>query len=336
MANVVLDYETVMAAVSYQLHKVWSDLIALENPEITEVLSPIKSIEVSDEQHFVEVEGNKKLRAGTVYVVVKFGSGPINYGSTVAPVSLTCIGTANKVKPVQMLLGVFASTWTTTNLKTSADEELDDMIQVWSTPEVISNFNIFENNFRNLYKLGGNILFGISAVRVGTLTYYWNEQEGGQTVEKSEEISIMSFQDGYRASMDSQPFGNTGGFAKSEVNFSTYTFTVSTYLLNNKQLSADVLAIRGYRNRNVVYSELAPEIPVGVSGMTSYKEPNDPFKVQLHFTNGFTNVPNEADTLFASTDPTKDSEFYSTFKVVDSGISQEIAGIPMVTISFTR
>ena len=328
MVEYVLQYEAVISAISYQLQSVWSDLISLNDPTTTKELSVIKGIEVSDEQHFVEAKDNNKLKNGTVYVVVKFGAGPINYGSTVAPISLTCLGTANKVKPVQLLLSVFASTWTTKNLKADEDTELDDMIQVWSTPEVISNFNVFENNFRNLYKLGGNVLFGISAVRLGTLTYYWTENEGGAEVEKHEEISIMSFQDGYRSSLDPQPFGDTGGFAKSEVNFSTYSFTVSTYLLANKQISADLLALRGFRNRKVVNGS--------IYGLQSFKKPNDWFKIKLDFTNGFTNFPTQVDDSFDNDDPVKNSDFYEYYKVVDSGISQEIAGIPMLTISFTR
>ena len=58
-------------------------------------------------------------------------------------------------------------------------------------------------------------------------------------------------------------------------------------------------------------------------------------RIKLDFTNGFNNMPNGA------TNPNPDDsiwtdQFFNKFKVVDSQISQEIAGIPTVVITFTR
>lgn len=324
-ATIVINYNKVIECIGEQLQSVWYALKQSGNQEILDTINTITRIDVSDEQSFNIKRGNSQLEKGALYIVVKFGNGPINYATSVAPISLLTLGTANKVRPAQLLLSVFSSTWTTKNLNQDLqdgegnsleDADTKQMLQVWNTPEIVTNFNEVYSEFRNLFRVSGNIVFGPSAVRVGTLTYYWGT---GST--DYETINIMSFQDGYRASMDSQPFGNTEGFAQSETNFSTYTFAISTYLLNN-HLSADLLAIRGFRNRNG-------------GSISSTFGPNDKMRIQIKFTNGFDNFvnselnPTQGDTVWSD-------NFFEYFKIVDSQIGQEIGGIPTVSITFTR
>lgn len=325
--QVIVNYESIIKSLGEEIQDVWYGLKTLEGDsfkDIVDAISNIKSIEISDEQSFVRKREERKTLQSTLYIVVKFGAGGINYGSSVVPVTLLCVGTANKVKPAQYLLGVFSSQWTTKNLSQGLESEIKNALQVWNTPEVITNFNEIDSDFKNLFRLSGNIVVGPSAVRMGTMTYWYGDGD-----DDCETVNIMSFQDGYRASLDSQPFGNTHSFVKSEQNFSTYTFSISTYLLNN-HLSADMLAIRGFRNRN--------------GGLISSKmSPNDPRKVKLDFENGFTNVPKYdnsdppvLDGMLDNDDPLKGDYFFSYFKIVDSQIGQEIAGIPTLTITFTR
>ena len=139
----------------------------------------------------------------------------------------------------------------------------------------------------------------------------------------------MSFQDGFHSSLDTQPFGNTNGFTISEVNFSTYTFSISTYMLNT-HLSAAMLAIRGFRNR-----ENPNDIGyVGESGYFNFK-PNQKMKIKIQFTNGYNNIPT-ASEIATETDTVLGDKMFGYFKVVDSRIGQEIAGLPSLVITFTR
>lgn len=434
-AKVVINYESVVQAIGEEFQDIWYALQDLDdsieaNKEIKEQIANIKCIEISDEQSFVPKRRDKKLLQGTLYVVVRFGSGAINYANSVTPISLYCVGTANKVKPAQLLLGVFVSTWTTKNLaqelvgSEGEDLEIHDALQVWNTPEIVTNFNEIDADFKNLFRVTGNIVVGPSAIRLGKMTYYFDtvektedtgsisitisssdlveHEESGRTwytldkrqsindVEEedwasvsitsfdadddfdelrvdfddingefvihgvresvdnpgyvdgaitinysyekntiikyggSETVNIMSFQDGYQASLDSQPFGNTNGFAKSEVNFSTYAFTISTYLVNG-QLGKDMLAVRGFRFRpQGVYSE-----------ETSKFYANKYVKVKLEFTNGYTNMPGENE-INDNGDIVKGDDFYCYYKVVSSQIGQEIAGIPSLVIAFAR
>lgn len=323
-AEPVINYEDIIVYISQEIQHVWQELVSSDNDEIASLISNIKSIEVSDEQYFRRQEDNRKLRRGTVYLVVRFSSGSINFASSVTPVSIYGLGIANQVKPVQLLLGTFSSYWTTKNLRQGLEVgEVENMLQVWNTPEVISNFNVVDEDFRNLYRITGNIVIGPNAVRLGTLTYFYDKNDPT----KSETINIMSFKDNYHASLDSQPFGNTNGFAQSEVNFSTYTFSISTYLLNS-QLTRDVLAVRGFRYRpDDIYTILA--------GKSSIFDANDKMRLKLDFTNGFNNFKGSGETT-SENDPVKGSDFYEYYKLVDSSIGQELAGIPTLTLTFTR
>lgn len=330
VGEVVINYIEIIQAIGEQFQSVWYALKDSTDPNVIEEIKNVKKIEVSDEQSFSKKRNENKTEKGTIYIVVRFGAGAINYGSSVTPISLYCIGTANKVKPTQLLLSVFSSSWTTLNLcQELVDDkgislEISNALQVWNTPEVVTNFNEIDTDFKNLFRLTGNIVIGESAVRLGTLTYIYDEKKN-----LSETVNIMSFSDGYRASLDSQPFGNTKGFAQSEVNFSTYTFSISTYLLGN-HLSAAALSVRGFRNRSA-------NGEIGDISQENYfvVHKNQRLKLKLKFTNGYTNIPNEGEQE-SEDDDVLGSVFFSYFKIVDSQISQEIAGIPTLTITFTR
>ena len=335
MADIVVRYQEIIRKIGVELQKVWDDLSSISDPAITKSISFVKAIEIADEQDFVKKDKEvtkKEIKDGKVYIVVRFGRGAINYGSTVTPITLLVLGTANRIAPTQLLLSVFSSTWTIKNLcqgmKDSEQNSLEstDILQVWNTPEPVANFNEVYDGFRSLFEVSGNIVVGPSAIRVGTLTYYY-----GENFASSETINIMSFQDSFHSSLDSQPFGNTFGFVQSEVNFSTYTFSISTYLLNTMQLSKDVLAIRGFRYRPIN----------SVSGKRQYDgtntsklNANDWVKVEIAFTNDYTNIPGDGETT--DSDEVKGKPFFGLFKIVDSQIGQEIAGIPTLTIAFTR
>lgn len=331
MENVVIDYGKILNAIGQEFQKVWEDLVSSSDQNVQEIISNVKSIEVSDEQYFRKQESSRTLRRGTVYLVVRFSAGSINYGSSVTPISVYGLGVANQVKPVQLLLSHFSSTWTTLNLGQGLEIEEENILQVWNTPEVISNFNVVDEDFRNLYRITGNIVVGPAAVRLGTLTYIYDEAAYNLDNSKGcEIINIMSFYDDYHASLDSQPFGSTNGFVKSEVNFSTYTFSVSTYLLTG-HLAQDVLAVRGFRYRP------NGEYPADVSNVDAFSKfsANQEMLLKLEFNNDYNNYPGENEQSSA-TDPVKGSNFYAYYKMVSSQIRQDLGAIPSLNITFTR
>lgn len=328
-SDVIIEYNKIIKAIEIQLQAVLEILRSSTDENTRKEVSRIKKIVVSDEQQYVKKQ-KAQLELGNIYIVVKFGTGSINYASSVCPISLSCMGTANEVKPSQLLLGFFASSWTTKNMF-GEEGEISDIVQVWNTPEVLSNFSETNIEFRTLFMVRGTIVIGPAAVRVGTLTYYYDEEANALDSTKGfEVINIMSFQDGFQSSLDTQPFGNTNGFTISEVNFSTYTFSISTYMLNT-YLSAAMLSIRGFRNRENVGG-------IGyINSQTGYFnfKPNQKMKIKIQFTNGYNNIP-EANETASATDTVLGDTMFGYFKVVNSRIGQEIAGLPSLVITFTR
>ena len=319
MPNVVLNYQELIDSISIELKYIWKELIESPDKEIVNLISNIKGIIVSDEQFFRKQEANRALRRGTVYLVVRFSAGAINYDSSVVPISIYGLGIANQVKPVQVLLGTFASHWTTKNLCDGLTANINGVptslkdskkVQVWNTPEVISNFNVVDDDFRNLYRITGNVIIGPNAVRLGTLTYYYQKTVDGNTVEVPETISFMEADTDLRSSPDPQPFGDTYGFAKTEVQFSTDTLTISTYLLNT-QLIADAFSAKGF-----------VQTQSGGDYKSSTKGQNDWFKIILTYTNGFSNSGS--------------NDFFKKWKLVSFSIKQPLADIAMAVLVFTH
>lgn len=274
-----------------------------------EIYKNVKNCEifVDNEQSFIK---SRNIKDNGIYVVVKFGSASTNFGSSICPITLNILGTENAIKPAQMFFSAFCARW---NLQTLVDDNTSN--QIWVTPSDVFNFNVVNNGFRTLFSVSGTLILGRSTVRLGSLRYVFGPGENDY-----EDIDFISFQDNFSNSLAPQPFGNTCGFTKSEANFSTYSFSISTYLLNT-QLVADCMAVKGFRKRlNGQY--------------TSTKKPNDKFELYLTFTNGFTNFFEEESK--DESDPVKGNDFFKYFKCSSVSISEKIGEIPTISLGFTH
>ena len=322
MNNVKINFEKLIQSIGQEIDIFLEEIKSgassgdLYYKEILEHLGNSKIL-IYDEQMFVKV---KEINANDIYVVVKFGSAPTNFGSSICPVTLSVLGTQNKIKPAQDFFSAFSTRW---SLQTIYDDDLST--QIWVTPDNIMNFNETNNGFRALFNVSGTLIIGQSTVRLGTMTYVYNHDlyVSSNHEQGYEDIDFISFQDSFTNSLAPQPFGNTCGFAKSESNFSTFTFSIGTYLLNN-QLVADCMAVKGFRQRSTqdgVY--------------TSTKGPNDEFEIYLTFTNGFSNVPSENEEAQAN-DPVMANQFMNKFKCASIGDGQKIGEIPTINIAFSR
>jgi len=304
MPNAQIDYIAVVNSIRKQIKDLQKYIIDNDeydsNPYFSKISPLIKDINfyVNDEQSMIK--SKDKLDNNGVYVAVRFGRASINFGSSLCAVSLIILGTANKIKPTQLFFAAFASRYTTTTFDGTNTQ------QIWVTPSVQTNFNEFADEFRNLLEISGTLIVGNETVAItgGKIIYLFDEDG----TPSSEEVPVLTWQDNYVNNLSPQPFGNTEGFSKSETNFSTYTFTISTYLLNS-QLVADCMKIRGFEQENP-------------SGIQSVAFPNSNFKFAVAFSNGFANINSK--------------EFFKTFKLVSCGISYQLGEIPTFTASFTH
>ncbi len=318
MNNIVVDYVYLFNVLEEEINIVLNTLKAPDSglsPEVQKEINKIHNFSLSDEQNYIKTLSNGQKY--DLYFVVQFGVGTTNYGSSVLPIAIQCMGLPNCIKPAQILLSAFAARWTTLNLLQGETTENEQMLQIWNTPEVSMNFNETNETFRSLYRISGNIVIGQQAVRLGTLTYIYGTGENDKEI-----INVMAFRDTFNNNLDPQPFGNTHGFTQSETNFSTYTFTITTYSLNNR-LHKDLLEIAGYRYRT------------SSSVTKSTVDQNKTFILKLDFNNGYNNLPNAGESA-QTDDKVIGSSFFSEFHLVNFSTSQELGAIPSLSVSFTH
>ena len=236
---------------------------------------------------------------GAIFIAVKFGSSAVNFASSVLPLTLRIIGSENRIRPTQFLLGEFITAY---NLKSmSVDGNTDSLTQVWYTPTASNNFSPIKKGFRTLFSVSGMIVVGQGTVDLETFTYITDD---GQ----EEAIASISSEEGYQASANPQPFGNTKGFAVSEINFGTDAITISTYLLDS-QLVADCMSAKGM-------------VQSSQDGRESTKGMNDVFKIKIKYSNGFTNESEANPNLME-------------YKLISCRIGKKIGEIPSFIASFS-
>ena len=311
ISNTKISYPKIIDHISNQINILAREIKNGTDEYSTELASYVNGLTffVSDEQAFVKL---KDVKDNGVYIVVKFGSASTNFGNSICPVNLIVFGTKNKIKPAQMFFSAFCSRWSLQPLSGSEEEQSK---QLWVTPQVSSNFNEVNEGFRSLFNVSGTLVIAQSMVKIGSLYYKWGPNEAD--VEK---IDFLAFQDNFSNALAPQPFGNTFGYAKSETNFSTYSFSISTYLLDT-HLTADAMAIKGFRNRNN-----------GLIG--SVKEPNDIWEIYIEFSNGFTNKKVSFDDY--SSDEIRRSDFFQKFKCASVSFGEKIGDIDTLNIAFSR
>lgn len=315
-ANVRIDYNEILNGIGSEIQEVFNQLKALkpgdDNSTLKQYVDAINKIIVSDEQSFMKAQD---YHEDNLYIVIRFGGATMNFGASQSNVSLSVLGTANRIKPAQYFMSLFVSYWNTRKLKKSDNVELN-ITQIWKAPYVSANFNETHKDFRTLFSVEGTLIIGDNAVYLGNIVYEYGKDENDNPL--YETLPFMAYNDNYSASVNPVSFGNTNGFAVSEVDFSTFSFSISTYLLDT-HLVKDVMEIRGWRNKLT----------------DSGKKPDNKFQLYLSFSNGYDNGGGlSSDQLTIETNPNVD-EMFSQFKLVSSSISQRLGEIPSITLSFT-
>jgi hypothetical protein len=262
---------------------------------------------VNDEQDFVKPT---EMSDNSLFVNVHFLESSVNFGGSVVNINLKVLGTANKIKPAQAIMAAFATRWSTQNFGTNG------YTQIWVIPRVESNFFEAEADFRTLFSVSGSIIISQEVIKLESLVYKY-----GSGANDEETIYFLAWNDSFSNSLSPQPFGNTCGYAVSESNFSTYAFTINTYMLDSR-LVEDCFNIQGFRK--LVSGQRVASSLNGNSTLTLY----------LTFANGFTNRPATNETE-SSSDPVLGKDMMSKFKITTIQRGQKLGDIPTITIGFS-
>lgn len=122
------------------------------------------NFEIVNEQYFVPDEEREPNR---IFIVIKFSAAEINYGQNIMPLTIQAVSECNGLLAVQRLLLEYAQFF---NLNTLIRED-KTIYQNYTTPNVISNFDVVYEGFRSVLIMSGVILLSRNINRI-TLKYY--------------------------------------------------------------------------------------------------------------------------------------------------------------------
>jgi hypothetical protein len=178
------------------------------------------SVFVCDEQSISE---NTELKDDSIYVIVSFMDAVPNGKQTITGVTLTIIGTSNKIKPTQLLANTFCEQW---NLVVS--DKIGGQ-QVWSTPKVLDNFNDTDAAYRSSFTVNGTLVIGENLEYV-KVTY------------KSQDVFLMGFSFSRENSLSPQAFSSNAAIDQSMISHTTDGLIITTVATTDNYLVNDAMA----------------------------------------------------------------------------------------------
>lgn len=184
---------------------------------------------LSNEQQYIKSD---ERNPNGIYIVVKFIPGSINFGQNVLPVNINALGEGNKLEVCQRLLLEYAQQFNLgepINVPSSEDDSNTYIIkQVYTQPQVMSNFNPSWNDFRSLFFMTGTFLIGKNSVPIKEITYYESA-----SAESGTKIDVINSSWDFSVQLDSQAFYGTNSRTRSESKIGTLSLSIVTYSTNN-------------------------------------------------------------------------------------------------------
>lgn len=189
------------------------------------------NIILSNEQQYIKT---KDRNVNSIYIVIKFIPGSINFGQNIIPININALGEGNKIEVCQRLLLEFAQQFNLGDpIDIPSNESWDNntyiIKQVYTQPQIMSNFNQTWNEFRSLFYMTGTFLLGKNSVPITKITYYENENDA-----EGENIDFINSSWDFSVQLDSQAFYGTDSRTTSKSKIATLTFGIVSYLTSNK------------------------------------------------------------------------------------------------------
>lgn len=247
----LINFEFVLEIIKNQLN-----MIASTDPEYYSQYI----FDVVNEQQFVS---DDEREPGRIFIVVKFLPADIDYGQDILPFTIQAVSESNGLPAAQRLLLEYAQIF---NLKTFKKEG-KVIYQSYTTPNVISHFEIIYDGFRSVLIMSGTILIStnvnrskliyfvgdsaedvseIPSYKVADLVTYEGDVyqwDGSQYVKyDGEEVDALAFNDVYNATPDTQPYFENGNMTKTMIKYGSYSFTCS-FILTKNNLNDKILKI---------------------------------------------------------------------------------------------
>ena len=189
------------------------------------------NIILSNEQQYVK---SKDRDVNNIYIVIKFVPGSLNFGQNVVPININAMGEGNKIEVCQRLLLEFAQQFNLSDPINISKEDSGDnnsyiVKQVYTQPQIMSNFTPTWNEFRSLFFMTGTFLIGKNSTPITSISYFENESD-----EIGSEINFINASWDFLIQLDSQAFYGTDSRTISKSKIGTLTLGINSYLTDNK------------------------------------------------------------------------------------------------------
>lgn len=208
------------------------------------------NFEISNEQYYVPDEDRQDHK---IYIVVKFLPAEIDYGQDVIPLTIQATSECNGIVAAQRLMLEYAQIF---NLNTLVKDG-KTIYQNYTSPNVISNFEIVYDGYRSLLVMSGTFLISSNINRIkllyfdgadlskaeepgetkttdliecGETVYKWDVSQNKYVVYAGDEIDIINYTDTFDATPDTQPYFKNQNFTESIIKFGTFSFNVVSFL----------------------------------------------------------------------------------------------------------
>ena len=271
------------------------------------------NIVLSNEQQYVKMTERKPR---TIYIVVKFLSAQLNFGYTNLPININAVGEENGIEVCQRLLLEFGQEY---NLNDEKRVNNDIVKQIYTSPQVMANFNEVYKGFRSLFYMSGTFLIGTDSNSITNIEITRIDSE--VLVDKDdkpspETVNFLQSNWGWHNQLDSQAFTGTNNRTVSKAKISTLSVNVVVYLQDNRLCNTLLGMAWDKQTFNHITYEDGQET-VTENDTAAPNKNKTVFYLNLTFKNGFavTNMP---------------------FYVADVSGSQNIGEFPAVSVTFTN
>lgn len=212
--------------------------IAIELNEIIESDSSFNgySIKIENEQTFAKI---KDVKEKTIFIVLHFQSASLNFGQTVLPFIMTVVSEKNNFNTAFSLMSAFCNTY---NLSKNTEEGI---VQVYTSPQIIANFQVIDTGYRSLLIVNGSFVVGSGCLFIKKVQYKRSESE-------IFDCSFLNTTISFDGTPLPEPTGDSKGRNITTIQSETHTISCNSYLLDC-ELFNDIIdnKINGHINSKI-------------------------------------------------------------------------------------
>lgn len=177
-------------------------------------------------QHIDKYE--EELQGNEVFIVLSYGAGTLNYGSTLIPVSVNIVCNQNYVSEIFNLFNTFVEKY---NLKKGVKGS-NYYIESFTTPTMTGAFQDFEANYSVVCVFNASFLLSTTLTPITSIKI------------DNENVEFINTRFAYNSQRDAQVFpSTTNAYTRSIMQYGSISFSFNSYFNKGKNLVSKCINI---------------------------------------------------------------------------------------------